>query len=341
MTKKQIALRVALPILTIVILVALMWQPAVIWFRLYRLRGDEASAREAMGHIIELGPTMQPPLIDAIHAHAPEPGVGFFRPAAFGVLARLRQERVLEHRDHAILLVPLNEETIDAMVVAYENEPSAAYRQEMREALWDVDESTHFVFWGRTATGPYPLELIPDSHFVLCPGPPSACGDLDLPELLSPAVAVQWCEHVGSIVRVWIADDSAPYPIDAVKLSRILDRRCVSEDSPFADLSALAPNLDTAELLEVLNHAYSRKESQAEVLSALIQPAAECDWQRRLHRGLEIRRPHVGDTPELLRAWVTNMDDACLAELFDDTAPDARRDRMRRSLGVLEAHSAD
>lgn len=339
MTKKQIALRVTLPLLAIVILVALVWQPTVVWFRIYQLRGDAAPSRDVTDAVVELGPTVQASLIDAIYAYAPEPDVGHFRPAAFGVIVRFRREHVLDHRDHGIFVVQPDNEAINAMVAAYESEPSAAYRQEMRQALRYVDEWTHFVFWGRTATGPYPMEEIPHTHFITAPRLPGGCDDMPMDPLL-PELAGQWCEHVGSVVHRWLAEGSEPFVISRVRIERLLDRRCAF-DALITDLRERAPELSATELLEVLNHAFAHQGSQAEVLTALIHPGAECDWQRRLHRGLEIRRPHAAETPELLRAWVTDMDDACLAELFDDTEPNERRDRMRRSLGVSEARAAE
>lgn len=342
MTKKQLALRITLPLLAIVALVALIWQPASVWFRLYQLRGDEASAQTAMAEIIELGADMQAPLIDAVFAHAPEPDVGYFRPAAFEILARLRREYVLTYRGPDAWLVPLDEEAIEAMVLAYENEPSAAYRQVMRETLWGVDEWTHFAVWGRTATGSHPIEEIPDSHTILCPGPMSACGDLDVPELLSPRLAGPWCEHVGAVVRVWLESDSAPFVIERVKLLRHVENRCeFRREAIIADLRLRALDLNGAELNEVLNHAFTHHERQEGVIAALVHPDAGCDWQRRLHRALEIRRPLVGETPEILSGWVSDMDDVCLAELFEETEPEGRRERMRRSLGVSRAGSPD
>ncbi|MFK8003476.1 MAG: hypothetical protein AB8H86_28150 [Polyangiales bacterium] len=332
MTKKQLALRVTLPLLVIIALVALIWQPAAVWFRLYQLRGDEAHAQAAMEPIIELGADMQAPLIDAVHAHAPEPDVGYFRPAAFEILARLRRERVVEHRNEGILIVQPDEEAIDALVLAYENEPSAAYRQVMREALSGVDAWTFILFWGRSRGTPYPLEGVPYGYaggFGPNPcGEPHVFGDPLLPE-----VQTVWCEHVGTVVSRWLAEGSEPYVIDRPRLARLLDRRCAGEGS-FAALGARAPDLNGSELNDVLNHAFTRHDRQEDVLSALIRPDAECNWQRRLHRALEIRRPLVGEAPELLRGWVSAMNDDCLAELFEETEPGARRDRMRRSLGV-------
>lgn len=342
MTKKQLALRVMVPLLVIVALVALIWQPASVSLRLYQLRGDEASAQVAMAEIIDLGADMQAPLIDAVFAHAAEPNVGYFRPAAFEILARLRHEYVLTYRGPDALLVPLGEEAIDAMVLAYDNEPSAAYRQAMREVLWGVDEWTHFVVWGRAATGPYPIEEIPDAHVFHCPGPRSACGDLDISDRLAPRLARPWCEHVGSVLSEWLENDATPFTIDGVKVLRDVHNRCGARDAVLlANLHSRAVELSGSELNEVLNHVFTHHERQAGVITALIHPNAECDWQRRLHRALEIRRPLVGETPEILSGWVSDMDDDCLAELFEETEPGARRERMRRSLGVSQERAAE
>lgn len=323
MKRKRRVLQVLLVAL-IGVLVAVLWRPAQIQFHLYLFRDDEASARVAMQSACALGPSVREPLIDAIYAHASDPDIGFFRPAAFLTLACLRRAAVYEHPGN---FLPPDYEAIDAMHEVYEGASSPAHRRAMAEVFNRLDEWTYLLLWQRLEEERRPAyRLMPR----VCPTP---CGT-DLARTRRPDYQNDWCAHVGPVVRRWLIDGEAGVD-DYGLVQHLSDHRCLGDVSALlAAIQARKRQLSDRVLEEFLTGAYVAPESQSQVLTSLTQFTTDCAWQRALHRGLEIRRPHTDGTKAVLRAWTMTMEEACLAELFADVPPAERGPQMLRSLGV-------
>ena len=308
---------------TIVLLVAVLWRPAQIWFHLYQLRSDETTALRAVRSACELGMSVREPLLGAVSAYAGESGVGHFRPAAVRLFMCLREG---ERSESSAEYLGADEEAVDAMLELHRQASSPAARADIEWHFRHSDELTYLRLWRGMAKRGQPSLEIPRAENMH----PSPCGDAFPGDPRAPTL---WCEGVGPALRALLAEDVLT-PRERVLVERRVGRSCPNANALALEAQRSHGEMSQERLEEIMNRIYADPETQHLVLTSLVEASAACEWQRRLHRSLEVRRPHVPASVARLRRWVAEADDVCVAELFSESSEENRRAQMARSLGV-------
>lgn len=313
-------------------LLVLMWRPAKIQYYLYQFRSDVDSAELAREHACSLGASVREPLIDAIYAHASDPDIGAFRPAAFQALACLREAAVDESPAH---FMPPDEEAIAAMCEVYTGEPSAEHRSQLNDAIVGLDEWSYLSLWERVEERDDRLPPFRYTPTTYEDKSPVFRGGWQ-PEDITLLFADEWCAHIGPILHRWLAEGDLGVS-DLALIRRLSERDCIGDGSIVIDaIQERRGELSESALDEFLLSANANPHVQTEIFTQLTELSASCDWQRRLLRHNEMRRAHTDDTKDALRAWVASIEDSCLAEIYQNHYEPAanHRSNIVRSLGL-------
>jgi len=233
------------------------------WYRLWRYRRDPDSVVVYEPPLCSRGPAVLPAIYDAFEAHGGDADVGKFRLAVVAELRCLRRHQGdVVSADNERRDLPEDRRLFETIVRAWNQEPSAEIRDDMRTFMSELDFRAWYAIWAGIQSGPHPSDR---------------AGLTEVPSQQSEPMRAEWCRVVRPVVLQLI--ESRDH-LDDAELELELGRaHCDDADVAVLQQLAFMPGQAGFGAMEGLFAAVRTPERAQQILVPLV---ADCAHARTL-----------------------------------------------------------
>jgi hypothetical protein len=171
--------------------------PIDVTYRLWKYR-RERDVKVYLPELCDKGPSVLPHIYEAFEKHGARDDVAGFRLAVSATLRCIRVDtvgvQVLTERAYAD--APVDQQLVDVIVRAFNQEPDPELRHDMLVFMWELDFRARFAIYAGLARGPHPIPSPYDSVPSVDPYDRARQGFF----ALAP-IRAEWCRVVAPVVR--------------------------------------------------------------------------------------------------------------------------------------------